>query len=115
MRERERLMSSPNASSEFTAILGATRIDGTGHDPMSNAALVIAGGRIKEVGRRDNVLVPRGATVLHADGKTLLPGLIDCHFHLGFEGGWHLLRRLMRPPPLAILHACPNSKPTLRG
>jgi imidazolonepropionase-like amidohydrolase len=72
-------MSSPNISAESTVILGATLIDGTGQDPMSNAAIVIEGGRIKEVGRRDNVLVPRGATVLHADGKTLLPGLIDCH------------------------------------
>ena len=48
-------MSSPNTSSESTAILGATLIDGTGHAPMSNAAIVIEGGRIKEVGQRDNV------------------------------------------------------------
>jgi len=55
-------MSSHNTSSESTAILGATLIDGTGHDPVSNAAIVIEGGRIKEVGRCDHVLVPQGAT-----------------------------------------------------
>jgi len=36
-------MSSPNISSESTVILGATLIDGTGQDPMSNAAIVIQG------------------------------------------------------------------------
>jgi len=108
-------MSAHNTSSESTVILGATLIDGTGHDPMSNAALVIESGRIKEVSRRDHVLVPQGATVLHADGKTLLPGLIDCHVHVGYEAGMHVLRRLMTPPSLGLLYAVPNCKATLEG
>ncbi len=108
-------MSAANSSSESIAILGATLIDGTGHDPISNAAILIEGGRIKAVGPRDDVLVPPGASVIHADGKTLLPGLIDCHVHLSFEAGMNMLRRMMTPPSLGLLNAVPNCRVTLEG
>jgi imidazolonepropionase-like amidohydrolase len=108
-------MSSATASSESIAILGATIIDGTGHDPISNAAIVIEGGRIKAVGPRDAVLVPQVASVIHADGKTLLPGLIDCHVHLSVEAGMNMMRRMMTPPSLGLMHAVPNCKVTLEG
>src|SRR5215469_2612381 len=64
------------------AILGARLIDGTGSDPLDNAGIIIKGGRIVKVGRRKDIVAPRGATVIEADGRTIIPGLIDCHVHL---------------------------------
>ncbi|WIG59687.1 MAG: aryldialkylphosphatase related protein [Ktedonobacterales bacterium] len=96
-------------------ILGARLIDGTGADPVDDAALVIEGERITAAGRRRDVRVPAGATVIEADGKTLLPGLIDCHVHLRGQWGYDLLRGLMTPPSLSTLYAVPNARATLEA
>ncbi len=97
------------------AIIGARIIDGSGGDPIENGALLIEGERIAAVGRRDQVRIPRGATVIEADGATVLPSLIDCHVHLAGQWGYDLLRGLLTPPSLALLYAVPNCRATLEG
>jgi imidazolonepropionase-like amidohydrolase len=64
------------------AILGATIIDGNGGKPVTNGAVVIRNGKIVEVGIQGEVAIPAGSEVVDAKGMTLLPGLIDSHFHL---------------------------------
>ncbi len=61
---------------------GGTLIDGTGRPPIADAVVVVEGNRIRAVGRRGQVPVPAGATVIQAQGRTILPGLIDMHLHL---------------------------------
>jgi hypothetical protein len=56
-------------------------IDGTGRAALSDAVVVFQDGRIREVGRRGDVAPPEGAEVIDANGKTILPGLIDGHCH----------------------------------
>jgi imidazolonepropionase-like amidohydrolase len=102
-------------ASEPTVILGATLIDGTGRDPVSNAAIVVEAGRIRAVGARTSVTLPQGAAVIEAEGMTLLPGLIDCHVHLAMRAGMALADRVMTPPSLNLLYAVPNSRATLEA
>ena len=64
------------------AIVGATLVDGRGGQPVPDSAVIVSGGRITEAGTRASVRVPAGAEVFDAKGLTLLPGLIDAHFHL---------------------------------
>ncbi|MHB1204389.1 MAG: amidohydrolase family protein [Rhodospirillaceae bacterium] len=68
-------------------IQGGTLIDGTGRPPIKDSVIVVEGSRIKQAGRRDAVVVPPGAQIMDATGKTILPGLIDMHFHLR---GWKI-------------------------
>ena len=63
-------------------IQGGTLIDATGRPPLEDAVIVVEGARIKAVGRRGEVAVPRNARVIDVGGKTILPGLIDGHCHL---------------------------------
>jgi len=63
-------------------IQGGMLIDGTGRAPLEDAVIVIEGERIKSVGKRGEVAVPRNARVIDVKGKTILPGLIDGHCHL---------------------------------
>ncbi len=107
-------MSSLRASGS-TVILGATLIDGTGHDPLSNAAILIEGERIRAVGTRAAMTIPQGARVIEAEGMTLLPGLIDCHVHLAMRTGMSMTERVMTPPSLNLLYAVPNSRATLEA
>jgi len=64
------------------AIQGGTLIDATGREPIQDAVIVVEGERIKAVGKRGEVTIPRGAKIIDAKGKTILPGFIDGHCHL---------------------------------
>src|SRR4051794_27817009 len=65
-----------------TAIVGVRLIDGTGSAPLDDAVVLVNGDRITAAGPRARVSIPPGATVMIATGKTLIPGLVDAHYHL---------------------------------
>jgi imidazolonepropionase-like amidohydrolase len=62
-------------------------MDGTGREPIEDAALVVQGGRIVAVGQRSGVVIPRGAELVDLSGKTIIPGLINAHGHVGDTRG----------------------------
>ena len=72
-------------------ITDVTLIDGTGEDPVNNAAVLIdREGKIAACGCKDEVyeaVINQSLEVeeISCPGKTLLPGLIDAHVHLCFE------------------------------
>lgn len=55
-------------------------IDGNGAPPIAAIDVLVADGRIAQVGH--GLAVPSGAQVIEEPGTTLLPALIDCHVHL---------------------------------
>ncbi|MBI3979498.1 MAG: amidohydrolase family protein [Chloroflexi bacterium] len=69
-----------------TALKGGILVDGTGSDPIAPAVLLIEGQRIVGLGKDGEVAVPSDAQVIDVAGKTLLPGLINCHTHLSWDG-----------------------------
>ncbi len=64
------------------AIVGATLIDGRGGVPVADSIVVVRGEKIIAAGSRGSVSVPKGAEIIEAKGLSILPGLIDSHFHL---------------------------------
>ncbi|HWH75765.1 MAG TPA: amidohydrolase family protein [Candidatus Binatus sp.] len=70
-----------SAQTRPIAIQGGTLIDGAGRPAMTDAVVVLQDGRFAAVGKRGGVTIPQGAEVIDANGKTLLPGLIDGHCH----------------------------------
>jgi imidazolonepropionase-like amidohydrolase len=64
-----------------TVIINSKLIDGTGSKPIKDAVIVIDGSKISEIG--GNVDIPEDAKIIDANGKTVIPGLIDAHTHLG--------------------------------
>lgn len=82
------------------AFVGATIIDGTGAAPLSNGVVVISDGRIRAIGAQDDVEIPAGADVIDVSGRTIIPGLINAHGHvggtLGLEGGHYTRDNLQR-------------------
>jgi Tol biopolymer transport system component/imidazolonepropionase-like amidohydrolase len=65
------------------AFVGARIVTMRGDEVLDDGTLVVEGNRIRAVGRRDAVTVPRGATVMDAAGTTIVPGLVDVHWHGG--------------------------------
>src|SRR5689334_16787905 len=80
LREVNKVARPPATS--VIAIVGATLIDGTGGPVVTDSTVIIRGERIVAVGKRDVVKVPSDAEVVDAQGLTLVPGLIDSHFHI---------------------------------
>jgi imidazolonepropionase-like amidohydrolase len=68
------------------AIVGGKLIDGTGRQPIDDTVVVIEDNRISNVGKADAIPVPPGAEVIDVTGKTVMPGLINCHTHLCLDG-----------------------------
>ena len=68
---------SAQIASTALVIEGGTLIDGNGGLPLGNAAIVVEGDRITDVGVVGDVTYPPNAEVIDADGKFVLPGLWD--------------------------------------
>lgn len=75
-----------NPAAESTAFIGAT-IHTVSGPVIEDGVLVIRDGKIESVGARDDVLIPPGATTIDVSGKTIIPGLICTHSHIGMGGG----------------------------
>ena len=73
-------------ASRVLAIVGATLIEVNGKSNIADAVVIIEGGRVKAVGPRAKVRPPRGAEIIDARGKYLIPGLIDTHTHSAYDG-----------------------------
>ncbi len=62
-------------------------IDGTGSDPIEEAAIVIQGGRVKTAGKNSDISSPENAIEIDLEGATILPGFINSHVHHGYDDG----------------------------
>src|ERR1043165_1458745 len=80
LREVNKVAQPPATS--VIAIVGASLIDGRGGPVVRDSVVVVRGERIVAVGTQGEVKIPSGAEVIDAKGLTLLPGLIDSHFHI---------------------------------
>lgn len=66
-------------------ITNARLIDGTGRAALESHEVVIDGDTIVAVGPLGTITAPADATVIDAQGATLMPGLIDAHCHITFD------------------------------
>ena len=95
-----------------TAIVGGRIIDGTGRDPIAKGVVVVDNSAIRAVGSEGSVQIPRDAEVLDAGGKTILPGIIDCHVHSTYRDR-NLRRHLLHTPTYNILRSTMILRETL--
>jgi imidazolonepropionase-like amidohydrolase len=69
------------------AFTGARIIPISGPE-IANGVVVIQNGKILSVGPADSTGIPTGAQRVNAQGKVIMPGLVDSHSHIGGpEGG----------------------------
>lgn len=65
------------------ALTGARVITMDGDEVIQNGTVVVHENRIEAVGSSDEVKIPSGTKVIDVSGKTVMPGIVDVHAHIG--------------------------------
>ena len=82
------LARAPSAPVDQTVVLASARlISGEGGPPLEHTAIVIERDRIVSIGPADKLYWPKSAQVINYRNKTVLPGLISDHSHVGQVDG----------------------------
>lgn len=99
----------------FTLLRNGTLIDGAGATPLVDAAVLIEDSRIRAVGPASRLSLPAGdITEIDAGGGFILPGLIDTHVHLMFEGV-NISRDMQMPFSLRFYNAAQYMRRTVEA
>ena len=77
---------SPPTGSQLTYLSADRVITGSQQQVFAPGAVVVASGRVRAVGREEDVPIPEGAMVERHPGCSILPGFIDAHCHITLAG-----------------------------
>ena len=66
---------------DVLVIINGSVIDGSGHGPIAVGLVAIQGDRILAVGPTADFVVPAEAQIIDAQGRTIMPGIINAHVH----------------------------------
>jgi len=103
------------AGAEVTVLKAARMFDGRADSTMSNAVVIVEGGKITAAG--SGLATPAGARVVDLGDATLLPGFIDAHVHLTGESSddWYraAVEGLRRTVPEKAIRATELARRTL--
>ena len=70
------------------AFTNARIITMEGDEIINNGVVLVQGNKIKYVGNSSGIKLTKDTKVINLEGKTIMPGFIDVHAHLGaFRGG----------------------------
>jgi len=69
--------------SDVKAVVHGRVIDGTGAEPIDDGVVLLRDGRTEAVGAAADFDVPDDADVIDATGRTVMPGLVEGHAHVG--------------------------------
>ena len=107
----------PSPSPAVTVLRAARMFDGRSDATITNAIVVVEGGKIAAAGA--GLTIPAGATVIDLGDATLLPGFIDSHTHLTDEAGDNFVldffQGLQRPPTEQAFFGARNARKTIEA
>ena len=63
------------------ALVGARLITMNGAEVIENGIVVVDGNRIEAIGSAASMTIPAGIPTIDMTGKTIMPGLVDTHWH----------------------------------
>jgi len=66
-----------------TVIGGARIITMKGDEVINDGRIVVKGNRIIAIGKSSDIAIPAGAAQIDAKGKSIMPGMVDVHWHGG--------------------------------
>ena len=85
-------------------------VDGRGGKPVEHAVVAVEGSTISHIGRVDESSSFEEADIINGNGKTLVPGLLDPHLHVGRNS-----KTMMRRPMLVLSRGVTGARDPGRG
>lgn len=102
------------AAAETIVIHAESVITDPGSEPTGRATITVTDGRVASI-EQGWQPAPEGARMVHLEGKTVLPGLIDLHTHLSGDPSGEFWRAATNPPEWYTLVAAKNARLTARA
>ena len=65
------------------ALKGARIITMEGDEIIENGTIIVKNNVIKSIGKTSDITIPSNAKVYDVSGKTIMPGIVDVHAHIG--------------------------------
>ena len=65
------------------AFINAHIITMEGNEIIKDGTLIINENRIEKIGKTQSIVIPKGTKVYDVKGKTIMPGIVDAHAHVG--------------------------------
>jgi len=104
------------AAAPVVAIKAGHVVDVENSRVLDKQIILLRGAKIEAIG--PDLKIPADAKILDLSGKTVLPGLIDCHSHLA-DGDQKLnadpFNQLRRSASQVVLESVPNARVTLES
>ena len=106
------LLGSNIPAQDTLTVFSGAKIYPVASDPIDDGVMIIRHGKITGLGARPEIEIPENARVIDASGKTIMPGFVDSHSHIGDGSGGD--ESLALHPEVRILDAIDVGHPTLK-
>jgi len=104
----------PKPATKITYVRAGHLFDSTGDTYRDNVVIIVENDRIKAVTPAASTQIPAGATVVDLSNSYVMPGLIDCHTHLGSRADRYAEIWAFKDTPLqSAFSAVVNARKTL--
>lgn len=107
------MRSAAKATPSELLLAGCHLIDGVSDEPFKNMYVEIRNGRIASSGPMKKAPRAKGLAEIDCQGRTVMPGLIDCHVHLVYAGSKNMEEAIRYPVETAVIHGVMHARAVL--
>lgn len=90
-------------------------IDGISDEPLHDAYVEVRNGRIISSGPMAKAPKDKGLYEIDCQGRTVMPGLIDCHVHLVYAGSKNMEEAIRYSVETAVIHGVMHARALLNS
>ena len=94
-------------------LTGCHLIDGVSDEPMRNQYVHVRDGKVVSTGPMAKAPRVKGLHEIDCQGRTVMPGLIDCHVHLVYAGSKNMEDAIRFPVETAVIHGVMHARAVL--
>src|ERR1044072_8999543 len=94
-------------------LTGCHLIDGIADEAVHNAYVHVKDGKIVATGPLAQAPRGKGIHEIDCQGRTVMPGLIDCHVHLVYAGAKNMEEAIRFPVETAVINAVEHARAVL--